>query len=86
MISFFGNLVMFCLDDEDDCRFEGFGLEENLGESGLVVEELGIFFEVLGENEINENKILNNNSKKNFLKGFFFKVFEVEIEGELDIL
>lgn len=84
-ISFSGNSVMPCLDDEDDCRPEGSGSEENSGESGSVVEESGIFSEVSGDNEINENKIPNNNSKKNFLKGFPSKAPEAETEGESDI-
>lgn len=84
-VSFSGNSIMPCSDDEDDCRSEGSGSEENSGESGSVVEESGIFSEVSGDREINENKIPNNNSKKNFLKGLPSKAPEAETEGESDI-
>ena len=84
-VSFSGNSVMPCSDDEDDCRPEGSGSEENSGESGSVVEESGTFPEVSGDRESNENKIPNNNSKKIFLKGFPSKAPEAETEGESDI-
>ena len=88
VVSFSGNSVMPCSDDEDDeddCRPEGSGSEDDSGESGSVVEESGIFCEVSGDREINENKIPNNNSKKNLLKGFPSKAPEAETEGESDI-
>ena len=85
-VSFPGNSVMPCSDDENDCRFEGSGSDENSGEGGSVVEESGIFSEGSEDHEINgENKIPNNNSKNHSLKGLPSEAPEVETEGESDI-
>lgn len=80
-----GNSVMPCLDDDDDCRSEGSGSEENSGESGSVTEESGVFSAVSGDREINENKISNNDGKNKFLNGLPSKAPDVETEGDSDI-
>ena len=84
-VGFSGNSMMPCPDDEDDCRPEGSGSDENSGESGSVVEESGLFSEVSGDREINGNKIPNNNSKKTLFKELPSKAPEADTEGETDI-
>ena len=84
-VSFSGNSVMPCSEDDDDCRPEGSESEENSGESGSELEESDIFSAVSGDHEIDENKIPNNNSKNKFLNVLPSKAPEAETEGESDI-
>lgn len=81
------NFLRLCVDDEDDCNFEDFGLGDGylLGEIFELLGDIEILFVNYKENNIKEMKYIINKSVKKFWKFLLIKL-EMEVENEVEFV